>query len=201
MSSSGDEPNTTEACALKLIEDRSYANYRARLVAANRLQARSMVWNSVLVGMSASTTIASIGLLVNPDLFGMHSSLLFSVTSVLTLVTSLIVTSRDYSARARDMTSNYRKSQRIASEAELARISDSAASSSAELNNRYNSLLDESENHTSADYYRSIKSNPECRTDFSRLLSIYRQDFLTYSPLILAFIPVYFIIVVLGWAI
>lgn len=180
-----------------LLEDRSYRTYRARLKASQRLQTRAMVWNAVLIGMSVATSVAGIGLLTNSSLFGEHGQVLLCSTSVLTLATSLVVTSRDYTGRARDMTANYRKIQRLSADLERNRsTSDVFKIDVDRLYRRYNDLLDESENHTSADYYLAcLPAKEKAYTGATTA-----QFLVTYIPALLLIVPIAFVGRTITWA-
>lgn len=139
---------------LKTIEDRSYKTYKARLKSAERLQRTSHSWNAALIGTSIATTVASVALLVDPEVYGRRGEVLLVGISILALSASFVVATRNYGARAREMASSYRKIQRLSVEAE--RLQTLAAVTSEEveaLSERYQDLLDESENHTEADFF------------------------------------------------
>jgi hypothetical protein len=140
-----------------LLEGRSYATYRARLEAAKRLTRRNHAWNALLVSFATSTTISSIALLVDGNVYGRYGSLLLVCLGVLSLVSSMTVTSLNYSGRAKDMFANYRKLQRLSAHLERIRLSgtDTDAEVVAKLSESYQELLDGSENHTSADFRRA----------------------------------------------
>lgn len=143
---------------LRTLEDRSYKTYRARLYASKRLQSRNHRLNASLIAMSTATTIAAVILLANPSLYGQNGPLLLAGLAILALMLSLVSTSIDYSGRSRNMFISYRRIQRVASEAERLQQSSTellTAELVQRLTDEYEALLDESENHTEADYYRS----------------------------------------------
>lgn len=142
---------------IELLEGRSYSTYRARLEAAKRLTRRNHAWNALLVSFATSTTISSIALLVDGNVYGRYGDLLLVCLGVLSLVASMTVTSLNYSGRAKDMFANYRKLQRLSVHLERIRLSGTApnAATVTELSDSYQELLDGSENHTSADFRRA----------------------------------------------
>lgn len=142
---------------VELLEGRSYSTYRARLEAAKRLTRRNHAWNALLVSFATSTTISSIALLVDGNVYGKYGSLLLVCLGVLSLVASMTVTSLNYSGRAKDMFANYRKLQRLSAHLERIRLSGTITDAAlvAEFSESYQELLDGSENHTSADFRRA----------------------------------------------
>lgn len=156
---------------LKREEQRAYKTYRARQSAANRLARRARAWNWALVAFSTSTTIAAIGMLSDPDMYGPSGDTLMVCLAVLVLVASLATANVDHSGRSRDMFINYRKLQRISVEMEqLGSQWDVQVTHDRvkELSDRHQAILDETENHTSGDHLRH----------FSRTLA---KDDLYYS--------------------
>lgn len=144
---------------LETNEARAYTTYRAREAACVRLGRRARAWNWALVAFSTATTVAAIGMLTDPLMYGRNGSTLMVCVSVLTLVVSLATTNMDYSGRSRDMFLNYRKIQRLSVEMEELRSSKLVTFDLVRsLMDRYQAVLDESENHTSGDYYRSLST-------------------------------------------
>ena len=144
---------------LETNEARAYTTYRAREAACVRLGRRARAWNWALVAFSTATTVAAIGMLTDPMMYGTNGSTLMVCVSVLTLVVSLATTNMDYSGRSRDMFLNYRKIQRLSVEMEELRSCQIVTLDSVRsLMNRYQAVLDESENHTTGDYYRSLST-------------------------------------------
>jgi hypothetical protein len=142
--------------SLEKLEDRSYKSYKGRMHASQRLALRDKAWNTSLLSLTVATTIASIGLLTDSRMYGMAGSTLFVCLAVLSLVISLVVAGLNYGGRSRDLFNNYRRIQRLSSEVEHLRATNdhpSFAEVKAFLD-RYNDLLDESENHTAADHER-----------------------------------------------
>lgn len=142
---------------LNLEEGRAYKTYRAREAAARRLAQRARAWNWALVAFSTSTTIAAIGLLTDAKMYGPHGDTLMVCLAVLALVASLTTANIDYSGRSRDMFLNYRKLQRLAVEMEELGQQNAAPINHQmvkALSDRYQTILDETENHTPGDHLR-----------------------------------------------
>jgi hypothetical protein len=141
---------------LAKLEDRSYKTYGARLMASQRLAARNRAWNTLLISTATATTIASVALLTDESIYGAAGPTLFVSVSILSLVASLVTSSLDYSGRSRNMFLNYRRIQRLSAEVERAGALPHLHTRAhlTELNRQYDALLDESENHTEADYLR-----------------------------------------------
>lgn len=162
----------------KTLEQRSYKTYSARLQASQRLASRSRAWNATLIATSTATTIASVALLTDSQMYGRSGPTLLVCVSVLTLVASLVASGLDYSGRSRDMFLNYRRLQRLSADVE--RHVELPALQSREaleaLHSRYDDLLDESENHTEADYYRAFPTNR-------------KKDWATWREILLSVVP------------
>ncbi len=147
--------------SLQKLEERSYKSYKGRMNASERLARRDRAWNVSLLSLTVSTTIASIGLLTDAQIYGTPGPTIFVCLSVLSLVISLVVAGLNYGARSRDLFNNYRRIQRLSSEVEHLRLSARKANPAEVkiLLDRYNDLLDESENHNPADYRRGLNKH------------------------------------------
>jgi ABC-type multidrug transport system fused ATPase/permease subunit len=137
---------------IERIENRSYKTYKARLKSAQRLQRLGHAWNAALISTSVATLVASVALLMDSSVYGRRGDVLLVGVSVLGLAASFVVAARNYGARAREMTASYRKIQRISVEAELLKTSSISPIDITDISRRYQDLLDESENHTEADF-------------------------------------------------
>lgn len=149
-----ESPNDT---ALERLENRSYATYKARLNAANRLRYRGAAWNASLVALSVSTTAASVALLSDPTIYGPRGATLLAVLAVLALASSLVVTNMNYPGRAQAMEANFRRIQQISLAAESARWGPDIDVDAEQLRREYEIALESSENHSEADYLRTQK--------------------------------------------
>lgn len=180
---------------LDRIADRSYKTYKARLKAAERLQARQRAWNTSLLALSIATTIASIALLSDDLMYGSVGPTVLVCVSVAALVASLVVAGLNYGVRSRDMFMNYRAIQRLSVEAETQQergIADEVAVRM--LSDRYNALLDDSENHTSADYG---DSNPAAGVS---KWSVRATHALTFAPYLALVVPILVVLPFIAWA-
>lgn len=180
------------ADAIGDIENRSYQTYKARLVASERLSSRNRAWNTALLSLTVGTTFASVGLLVEADLYGSRGDVMFLCLAILSLVASLVVSSLNYGGRSRDMFVSYRQAQRIAVRAEQLGKSTPAPSATAvdELTSEYNSLLDGSENQTTADHHKAL----DIRSKELRL-----SQSLTLAPYISLVVPIGILIPLVKW--
>lgn len=142
---------------LRKLEDRSYKNYKRRMQASQRLASRDKAWNTSLLSLTFATTVASIGLLTNGAMYGAAGPTVLVGLAVFSLVISLVVSSLNYGARSRDLFNNYRRFQRLSVDVEHLNTSGEEKSSTEiqVLLDRFNDLLDESENHTDADHLRA----------------------------------------------
>jgi hypothetical protein len=150
-----DDPGAREQ--LRIEESRAYKTYRAREAAARRLGQRARAWNWALIALSTATTVAAIGLLTDADMYGPNGDTLLVCLTIFTLVASLTTANIDYSGRSRDMFINYRKLQRISVEMEELRRQSGVHITHQmvkELSERYQTILDETENHTPGDHLK-----------------------------------------------
>lgn len=149
---------------LKLLADRSYRNYRSRLAASIRLQSRQRAWNACLLALSVAMAVASIGLLSDEAMYGKAGPTVLVCVSVGALAASLVAAGLNYGARSRNMFMNYRALQKLSVEAESAQGRGSVDQDDiSKLTDRHNALLDDSENHTSADYKSGVPGAPISR--------------------------------------
>ncbi|WP_113718107.1 SLATT domain-containing protein [Arthrobacter dokdonensis] len=180
---------------LDRIADRSYKTYKARLKAAERLQARQRAWNTSLLALAVATTIASIALLSDDRMYGSAGPTVLVCVSVAALVASLVVAGLNYGVRSRDMFMNYRAIQRLSVEAEAQQQRGVFDDDSVrKLSERYNALLDDSENHTSADYGFS---DPTAAVSKWTLRA---TRVLTFLPYIALVVPILVVLPFAAWA-
>lgn len=156
--------------------------------ASQRLAFRNNAWNTSLLSLTVATAIASIGLLVDDQMYGRPGPALFVCLAVLSLVMSLAVTSLHYGARSRDLFNNYRRIQRFSTEVEHLRTSNATPGFQEVkvLLERYNDLLDDSENHTIADYKAS---NPSSDNPIKYSWAVYKDGGISAIPFITLIIP------------
>jgi len=179
---------------IERLESRAYKTYKARLAATERLQARQRAWNTILLALSLATTAASIALLTEPQMYGAAGPTVLVCISVLALVASLAVAGLDYGVRSRNMFMNYRGLQQLSMEAENFNLQGNIDEQTLQkLWSRYNSLLDDSENHTTADY-ASINGGSEVG-NWHRRASL----LVTLSPYIALVVPVLVLLPLVQW--
>lgn len=169
------------------LEKRTFTTYEARLRACARLSKRARAWNALMISASLSSLIASAAMLRNPEIYGPNGDLLWLFVAIITLTASLIVSSMNYPGRSRDMFLNYRKIQALSSELEFIGIHSSVSHDRVVvLKSSYDALLDESENHTTADYL-STKESAERTT--GEKLTVAASWILNYAPWIAVILP------------
>ncbi|WP_345409200.1 SLATT domain-containing protein [Nonomuraea salmonea] len=87
--------------------------YLSRLNAYRRLAHANIAWNAALVALSTSTVIASVGMLVEKNMYGKGGDALMVALAVFSLSISLVVSSVGYGTRAKAMEENYKRIQQI----------------------------------------------------------------------------------------
>lgn len=140
--------------SLSSLARRSYNSYLARLNAERRLRLSGHWWNAAQFALTISLISMSIFRLTVPDHSDTNFSALLVVLAVLSLTVSIVVSFLSYGARARDMFSNYRALQAFSVDIET-RVSGAVRTSArklTELQQRYDSLLDQVENHLTVDH-------------------------------------------------
>jgi hypothetical protein len=200
VSPSGSDDDTTQEersealRLLEVLEDRSYKTYYSRLRASQRLASRHRAWNASLISTTTASAIASIALLADADIYGGAGPTLLVCISVLTLTASLVTSGLDYSGRSRDMFLNYRRIQRLSAEVERMKKEPHLHRFAVveELNRRYDALLDESENHTEADYYRAFPID-------KKSWSTRRESALSIFPYVSLLIPIGLVAPLVSW--
>ncbi|MFC0105606.1 SLATT domain-containing protein [Kibdelosporangium aridum] len=178
---------------MKALEDRAYKTYLARVHAHRRLSRLNATWNTSLVSLATSTTVASVGQLVDQGMYGKGGNALMVVLAVLSLVVSLVVSSMNYGARARAMEASYKRIQQIAFMAErlLATVpNEDAVRRYVEVQKEYEIAIESSENHATADHHRAEKKRSKETLKHSVL------DVLPYVTLV---VPVLLLIPFVGW--
>jgi hypothetical protein len=179
---------------------RTYTTFISRARAAERLNMRGVLWNIALATSSTATLAISVVSLASPKYLGGKADLVVCLFSIVTLVLSLIVALFNYGARSRDMFHSYRTIQRVSVEAERlagADLSDADQQTHlARLDAEYQLGLDQSENHTTLDFFRARKiqaesTNPEeVKAKKDRTRASFMQDSLTVVPVAITIIAV-----------
>src|ERR1043165_8227776 len=183
--------------AVKRLENRSYTTYKARLKTHQRLIRRSNSWNASLIALATSTTISSVGLLVNKGMYGAGGDALMVVLAILSLVASLVVSSVNYGARSRAMEANYKKIQQISLLAETPSLTNPEARQRfREALKECEMAVDSAENHSEADYYRSL-------VDYKKVQGarkqVWRDSLISLAPYITLSIPVGLVVPFVIW--
>ena len=190
---------------------------------AQRLQNRGSYWGAALIALAFSSTIASTGLLFQAKIYGAHGDVLLVIVAVFTLVASLTVANTDYPAKGRRGFEAYRRLQRLS-----VRLATSAGApprravnrrrAYAQFDREYQLILDESDNHSPADYGRAIRfavrSKKEADDPHSarfelltqsewvvRRFQIVGSNALTLAPILLTICAILFAVPSLVWAV
>ncbi|MCP3804954.1 SLATT domain-containing protein [Allokutzneria sp. A3M-2-11 16] len=185
------EPPLLEA--IKKLENRSFATYLARVQAHKRIVRLNASWNTSLIALATSTTIASTGQLVEPKMYGNGGNALMVVLSVFSLVVSLVVSSVNYGARARSMEASYKRIQQISLMAErlpVIAVAENLAQRYIELQKEYEIAIESSENHAKGDHDRATGTLTK---------DTIKNFFLDVLPYLTLSIPVLLLIPFIGW--
>lgn len=178
---------------MEKLERRTYTTFVSRARASRRLEVRGVLWTiSLSIASAATLCVSVISLSRSPrpvatvDL----SAVLFSLA---TLVLSLIVATLNYQARSRDLFHSFRAAQRVSARVESLRNSGAADEIRArmrELESQYQDALDQSENHTTFDYYRARRPRDDHKREDNRLrrLSSVAQAVLTGVPVVISLV-------------
>ena len=142
------------ATALRHLEERSFATYRARIQASKRLRACGYWWDAAQISLTSALLSVSIAFLGSPEKMLPGSGIALAVLSVLALVVSITTANLEYSSRSKDMFRSYREFQ--AYSAKIERLRDTRVWVSSirvrGLSIEHQHLLDVSENHTTHDF-------------------------------------------------
>lgn len=144
--------------ALETIERRSYTTYLARLRAHQRLATWGHLWTVCLATCSVAAVILSITSLAYPTTRAPHIDYVALLISLAMLVASLVVALFNFGGRSTEMKHAYRRAQRLSVRAESMQAWGhrehglDLAKETERLESDYQDLLDESENHSTADY-------------------------------------------------
>lgn len=112
------------------------------------------------------------------------------VLSLATLVLSLIVTALNYAARSRDLFHGFRAVQKVSARLELLKLRQDVApeeleTAGATLEAKYQEALDQSENHSSLDFYRSrpVRKDHRKWDSFVRVGAVVTDSAVTLLPI------------------
>ena len=171
------------------LEQRAFKTYRARVEAHKRIARLNLSWNTALVSLATSTTVAAVGQLVIPTMYGAGGNALMVVLAILSLVVSLVVSSMNYGARARSMEASYKRIQQISFLAERLEVvtpPDQLARRFDELQREYEIAIESSENHTTADHHKACE---ERSRETLKHAALYLLPYLTLIVPILLLVP------------
>lgn len=143
------------------LERRVYTTYEARLRTANRTRLRGHLWNLPLVSSPVVTLIVVIVGLAAPETYSDKTEVLVIVLSVLTLIASIIVPSARYEVNSERLFHAYRRLQRLATEVERLQSQSLGPKERSRQFDRanavYQKILDDTQNHSAADYWGVIR--------------------------------------------
>lgn len=187
-----DTPDNLSTSVRKLME-RSYDTYKARIAARDRLNARYQAWNVSMVALSGSVTVAGLGLLKDPQMYGSQGDLLFAALGVLALVASLVVANVNYGARSQNMERSYKQIQALSVVAESFHADPQSATAERYegLRRDYAQLLETSENQSSGDHARAKATGrrPPSRTPPSLQRACLKETAITAAPYLSLLLP------------
>jgi len=187
------EPPSSVAKELaKRLEDRSYITYKARLKTHQRLRSRGVAWNAFLISSATATTVASVGMLSDSRIYGANGDALLAMLAIVSLVASLVVANMDYGGRSQSVEANYKRIQQISLAAESLAAHGCRVAEVTSLQREYEIALESSENHSGADYQRSLK----IPTDRWRMR---RDSLVSVLPFLMLLAPVAVAIPVVVW--
>ncbi|WP_460628308.1 SLATT domain-containing protein [Intrasporangium mesophilum] len=170
--------------ALANLERRAYRTYKSRLEAHRRLSTRGTAWNVALVSVSTALTIGSVGILVDQSIYGEKGEVLLACLSVLSLAASLVVANMNYGVRSSAMETNYKRFQKISKDVERRAVLDDAAREQmlTEYARESDLLVEASENHTSADFYRAFPEGQQ----WSKVVGERTLSLIPYASVLIA---------------
>lgn len=185
-------PSSAAEEMAKKLERRAYKTYKARLKSYERLRSRGVAWNAFLISSATATTVASVGLLSEPRMYGAHGATLLAMLAIVSLVASLVVANMNYGSRSQAVESNYKRIQQIALAAEALATRGCTVRQVEHMQREYEIALESSENHSEPDYQRSL----EAPTNRWR---IRRDDIVSLVPFLMLLAPVAVAVPVIAW--
>lgn len=191
--------------ALAVLERRLQRTYKSRVQTARRYQSRGNNWNLALVLASLTTAAVSVVALSSSTVYGDRSEALLVVLGIATLVVSVLVTSAQFQVQAEKFFRAYRTIQKLWVEADMhsRALEDPAQRNSAaeRIDADYQSVLDDTNNHSPADFYKAFpgvrESSPAAaeaekgdlvtnREFWRRKVIVWGSDVFTALPVFLA---------------
>lgn len=185
-------PSLVAAEMAKKLEARTYKTHKARLVTYQRLRFRGVAWNAFLISSATATTIASVGMLSNPALYGAHGDALLAMLAIVSLVASLVVANMNYGGRSQSVEANYKRIQQISLAAGSLVTRGCSLVEVRNLEREYEIALESSENHSGADYQRSLENAAD-------KWGVWRDEFVSVVPFLMLLAPVVVAIPVAMW--
>lgn len=186
---------------LKKFERRTYISFVSRARASERLGTRGMLWMIALSVASASALCASVISLADGARPVSRTDLGTALFTLATLVLSLIVAALNYQARSRDLFHSFRAIQRVSSQVEsLRERGDSRGdieTAISALEAAYQDALDQSENHTTMDYYKARPTRDDENRNAderARLRATVVQGALTTFPAVIIAVSIFWIV-------
>lgn len=190
-----ESPLEVEPSEAQVFERRSFATYKARLVTHARLTRRNVAWNSSLVAFSTATTVASVGLLVDDQMYGRGGEALMVTLAVFSLVVSLVVSNVNYGSRAKAMEASYKHIQRISLAAERVKNNWIANGQKiSEITRDYEVAIETSENHSDVDHFRTLENLTK-----SQRVRMFADSFVTVSPYVSLIAPILILVPFVQW--
>src|SRR3989338_5116959 len=144
------------------LKNKVWFTYRARIMAHERLMLLNKVTQYLLIWYSLITVISSIVMIRFPLIFGSNGDILVTCISLIVLVLSLVVSSRDYRGREIEMRKNYLELQKLYRELEVK--NELPADEFSEKDERYQFIIAKGENHTEFDDLTFRVKNSTTRT-------------------------------------
>jgi hypothetical protein len=142
------------------LERRVGRTYKAHLAMAKRLQRRDRYWSFALVCLSASSTLSAVALLRDPSVYGDEGSLLWALTGIAILATSLIFANANYRERADHAFRAYRELQHLWVKIHYlnsqVKPSGRRLRRAKLLDTEYQDLLDNIPNHSQPDFFSTV---------------------------------------------
>lgn len=147
---------------LSMLSRRIEITYLCRVEMAQRLERRGKYWNSAIISLTVSSLIISICLLRENSVYGKNGDVFLVVIGAITLISSLMVVNSQYLERSKKSFENYRRLQRLSTQVHSSSIEKAKHRKLANrlyesFDRRYQDLLDVSDNHSAADYLKTLR--------------------------------------------
>lgn len=130
---------------LASLKDKIWFTYKARMYAHKRLDFYDVHTQFILIWYSLSLVIISVISLRIDKLYGSNTDIIITCLSIIVLILTLTVTTRDFRGRAISMRENYLGLQRLYNEI------DTNVKTASQIADEYHHYLSKGENHYSID--------------------------------------------------